>query len=257
MPSLSETQARFRLAVVDNASATPSMLVATAATAGRLAIYTRHYREALVRHLAGRFPTVEWLLGTTRFVAIAEPFVRTSPPTAPCMAEYGAGFAIALQHCEVARPLPYLGDVARLDWILGDVAVAIDLPPVTITTLAAWSPDRLPDLGLCLQPGTAYLRSNWPVDDLVRIRLGEGPPETLEFNTFQVALEVSGARGQFRIGRMDRAELEFRSALRAGATLGTAIEAALSNDPEFDASAALGELFAAELVVEILPPGAE
>jgi len=257
MPSLSETQAEFRLALVANDAAMPATLVAPAPLAGRLAIYRRHFREALIRHLAGRFPTVEWLLGTDRFVSLAEPFIRTSPPSAPCMAEYGAGYATALEHPDLAGSLPYLADTARLDWMLGDAAVAIDLPHIPITALAAWPADRLPDIRLRLQPGAGYVRSGWPIDDLVRIRLDEEPPKRLEFNAFPVALEIRGARGQFRIGRIDGADFAFRYALRDGATLGAAIEQALTSDPEFDVSAALGALFAEGLVVEILLPGTE
>ncbi len=257
MPSLSETQAAFRLAVVDRTGLTPTMLVAPAPTAGRLAIYRRHHHESLIRHLAGRFPTVEWLLGTARFVALAEPFIRTSPPGVPCMAEYGEGFAAALDHHGLAGELPYLADVARLDWMLGHAAVAISLPPLPITALGTWPADRLPDLRLVIQPGAGYLHSTWPVDDLVRVRLDERVPDRLEFTALPVALEVRGARGEFGIGRLDRAEFAFRAALRAGATLGAALEAGLSTNPGFDVPTALGALFAAELVVDILPPDAE
>lgn len=257
MPSLSETQAAFRLAVVDRTAATPAMLLAPAPVEGRLAIYRRHHRESLVRHLAGRYPTVEWLLGTARFVGLAEQFIHTSPPSVPCMAEYGAGFSAGLEHHDVAASLPYLADVGRLDWMLGDAAVAISLPPLAITALSEFPGDRLPDLGLRLQPGAHYLRSGWPVDDLVRIRLGDGPPDRLEFNALPVALEVRGARGQFGIGRLEPAESAFRSALCGATTLGAAIENALATDSEFDVPTALGALFAAGLVVDILPPDAE
>ena len=257
MPSLSETQAAFRLAVVDRAAATPAMLVAPVPTSGRLAIYRRHHREALVRHLAGRFPTVEWLLGTTRFVGLAEPFIRTSPPSVPCMAEYGEGFAAALQHHGLASELPYLADVARLDWMLGHAAVSISLPQLAITALGAWPGDRLPDLRLVLQPGAGYLHSSWPVDDLVRVRLDERVPDRLPFSASAVALEVRGARGEFGIGRLDRPEFVFRAALRAGATLGAALEDGLATNPEFDVPAALATLFAAGLVVDILSPVSE
>jgi hypothetical protein len=40
-------------------------------------------------------------------------------------------------------------------------------------------------------------------------------------------------------------------------TLGAALEAGLSTDPGFDVPAALGALFAAGLIVDILPPDAE
>ncbi len=257
MPSLSETQAAFRLAVTDRAVATPAMLVAPAPAAGRLEIYRRHHRESLVRHLAGRFPTVEWLLGTARFMGLAEPFIRTSPPGAPCMAEYGAGFSAALEHPDVAIWLPYLADVARLDWMLGDAAISLGLPAMAITALSAWPADRLPDLRLQLEPGARYLRSDWPVDDLVRVRLGEGAPDRLHFNALSVGLEVRGARGEFGIGRLEQGEFAFRTALCGGVALGAAIENALATDPEFDVPTALGALFARGLVVDILSPDAE
>jgi hypothetical protein len=167
------------------------------------------------------------------------------------MAEYGAGFVGALQWDEGTSALPYLEDVASLDWALGDVAVAVDGAALSITMLANYPPDSLPDLTLRLQPGLRYLRSGWPIDDLVRIRLSERPPDQLHFVPVAVALEIRGARGQFRIGRIEEAALKFRTALASGATLGAAIEGGLSVDPEFDAAAALAALFAEGLVVDI------
>lgn len=257
MPSLSETQSAFRMAVVDREHPTPPMLVAPASSTARLAIYRRHHFESLVRHLTGRFPTVEWMLGTPRFIALAEPFIRLSPPSAPCMAEYGEDFGGFLNRHAPAGTSPYIADIARLDWLLGNAAIAVEMPPVAIAALSAWPADRLPDLSLRLQPGVSYLASGWPIDDLVRVRLDERQPEQLEFLARAVALEVRGARGQFGIGRLDRAEFEFRSALQGRISLGAAIERGLSADPDFDVSAALATLFAAGLVADVLPTAAE
>lgn len=256
MPSLAETQSAFRLAVVDRDHPTPPMLVAPASATARLAIYRRHHFDSLVRHLTRRFPTVEWLLGTQRFIALAKPFIRLSPPKAPCMAEYGEDFADFLKGAPGGTP-PYIADIARLDWLLGNAAITVEAPPVVITALSAWPADRLPDLRLKLQPGVGYLASGWPIDDLVRIRLNESQPEQLEFIQCAVALEVRGARGQFGIGRLDRAEYEFRSALATGTVLRAAIEQALAADLEFDVSGALAALFAANLVADVLPTAVE
>lgn len=255
MPSLAELQADFRQAVAARNAHVPATVVAPVAAGARLAIYRRHYREALVRHLAGRFPTVEWLLGTPGFLAIADDHVRNAPPKAPCMAEYGSGFIDALRsNPEIAAAVPYALDVARLDWALGTVAVAIDEAALDIGGLASWPPERLPDLRLRLQPGLAYVEAAWPVDDLVRIRLSDGVPDPLHFTAAAVAFEVRGARGQFRIGRLDLPELKFRSSLAAGDALGSAIGAALSIDPDFAVSAALAAVFSEGLVVEIQSP---
>jgi hypothetical protein len=251
MPSLAETQSDFRRAVTQPGSAVPAMLVAPTSAAARFAIYRRHHRESLMRHVVGRFPTVAWLLGSDAMSALATAFVASHPPSRPCLAEYGAGFIEAVRASSASSLSPYLVDVAQLDWDLGDVAVAIDRPPFAITALAGHPPDSLPDLCLGLQPGLRYVRSPWPVDDLVRIRLGARPPEQLHFTPFPVHLEIRGARGSFAIGRLDSPVLDFRASLSRRETLGGAIACALEDDPDFDVSAALAALFAEGLVVDI------
>jgi len=255
MPSLHETQAAFRDAIVSLDPQLPTSLIAPAPLAGRLAIYRRHFREALVRHIVGRFPTVEWLIGSRAIAELAEPFVRASPPTAPCLAEYGSDFVGALRLSD-GMP-PYLADVGVLDWALGDVAVAIDHAPLSIAALASHPAESLPDLDLRLQPGVRYRRSDWPVDELVQIRLSEKAPDHLHFVPHAVALEIRGARGQFRIGRLDPAAYEFRSLLAVGEPLGIAIAGALAADPSFDVSGAIAAVFAEGLVVEVSPSNQE
>jgi hypothetical protein len=254
MLSLSEVQAQFRAAVVARDAAAPAMLTAPVPVGGRLEIYRRHYREALARHIVGRYPTVEWLLGSDRMRPLAEQYIRVSPPTAPCMAEYGAGFVEALKWDLTTSAVPYVHEVAELDWHLGGVSVATSGPALAISALADHPAERLPDLGLRLQPGTRYLESGWPIDELVRIRLGEQPPEQLEFKPYSVALEISGARGQFRITRLDRPVFKFRAALATGDALGDAVTAGVAVDPNFDFSLALATVFAEGLVIDIISP---
>ncbi len=251
MPALADLQTEFRRAVAHPGAEVPAQLTAPVAAAARLTIYRRHYRDALVRHLAGRFPTVEWLIGTRSFIDTAGEHVRRSPPGTPCMAEYGQSFIDAL----AGHAVPYAADAARLDWALGTVAVAIDAPAIGIGDLGAWPAERLPDLGLSLQPGLAYLDLAWPVDDLVRIRLEDRDSRDLPSAPAAMRIEVRGARGQFQMRRLAPAAWAFRSSLEAGGTLGEAIEAALAVDACFDVSAGLAALFSEGLVVGVRPAG--
>lgn len=254
MLSLSETQAQFRAAVETPDSPVPAMLVAPAPLAGRLDIYRRHYREGLTRHLLGRYPTVEWLLGSRRMIAVLDRFIVQSPPIAPCMAEYGQALIAALRADAVAQDVPYVADVAELDWHLGNVSVAIDQPALEITRLAEFPGEMLPDLVLNLQPGLRFMTAGWPVDELVRIRLSEQQPETLAFAPGAVALQLRGARGTFGIARLTPAVLAFRAALAEGLPLGDAIAAALAADAAFDLPTGLATLFAEGLVSAIALP---
>jgi hypothetical protein len=255
--SLAESQTIFRQAIAQAPEAeTPSMLTAPRGAAERFAIYRRHHRESLTRHIRGRFPTVEWLVGTPRMMDVATTFVGQTPPSAPCMAEYGLAFAEHLASSSIGQDLPYLTDLALLDWHLGDVAVAIDLPAVPISDLAQVNPDSLPDLTFRLQPGLRYLQSDWPVDDLVRVRLSERAPEQLSFAPMPVAVEIRGARGRFSLSRLSPAALCFRATLAETAPLGDAMQGALDTEAAFDASAGLGSLFSEGLVTAFhLPKG--
>lgn len=253
MLSLADTQARFRGALDSGREAAVRALIAAGPRMERrLAIYQRHHHGSLSRHLCGRFPTVEWLLGTDAMASLASAFAADHLPTAPCMAEYGGGFPAFVAASEPGRRLPYLTFAASLDWLLGQTAVAIDSEPLAITALAGFPPDRLPDLRLDLRPGTRYLAADWPVDTLVKLRLSETVPDTLRLAAEPVRLEVTGARGAFSIDRLDPGTFAFRASLARGHSIGTAADTGLAAQPAFDAGAALAGLFAGRLVTSIL-----
>lgn len=259
MPALAEAQAHLHRAIGGgDPAAALALLVGRFDPAQRLEIYRHHHRQSLARHIIGRFPTIAWLLGSERMLTLARDFIGTHPPTAPCMAEYGGAFPRFLADAAETARHPYLPAAAAIDWALGEIAVAIDHPPLAIAVLAGEEQERLPDLGLRLQPGMRLLRAAWPVDDLVRLRLGEAPPERFILDPQDVHLQLAGARGAFTIQRLDPGSFAFRAALAGGASIGSAAAEAFaaeaSADPSFDAGAALAALFTAGLVTAITAP---
>ena len=250
MPSLSETQAAFREAVTGTPpDALLARLRAPADPLLRLDIYRRHHRESFRRHLRGRYPTLEWLLGTGRLVEIADATLRQSPPHAPSLAEYGCELIAVLRSDAPGLP-PYLADVALLDWHLGCLSVAVDAQAIGLDALAKVEPAHLAEISLTLQPGLAYVASGWPVDELVHLRHQANAPEQLAFQPRPTNLELRGARGRFAIRRLDPGAFAFRSRLAAGATLAAAAEQAVQDLPSFDLPAALASLFAEGLVID-------
>ena len=152
---LAETQHRFRKALgAADASAVLSLIGGVPDAARRMEIYRRHHRESLVRHLRRRFPTIEFLVGSEPMTRLAQEFIAANAPMAPCMAEYGGEFARFIGTTPEAGRHPYLRAAAEIDWLLGEVAVAVDAPPLPVAALAAFPPERLPELVLRLQPGT-------------------------------------------------------------------------------------------------------
>lgn len=254
MPSLAETQTRFRHAIgTDNGEMAGTGIVAPGDSSERLAIYRRHFRESFRRHLRGRFPTLEWLLGTPRMIELADAVVRTRPPRMPSLAEYGSELASALEG-ELGKGLPpYLSSVAWMDWHLGNAAVSVAGETLAIASLASIDPGKLGDTVLAVQPGAFYLAADWPVDTLLGLRLSKNPPDRLEFEPERVWLELRGARGAFSFTRLDTGSFAFRSSLQQGLALGVAAEAGLRSDVAFDIPAALAALFADGLVIALRP----
>jgi len=250
VPSLAEAQTRIRDAVVLGAMADAApLLVGGRDPIARLAVHHRHYQASLVEAVLRHFPGVVWLTGESFTRAAATDFVRWFPPTIPCIAEYAEGFPDFLARRSGVGLLPYLLWFARLEWHLGQVALAVDRPPLRMEGLAAFEPAVLPDLVLGLQSGLRFLETPWPVDDLARFHLTRAAPDRFVLQPAPVWLQVRGARGSIRIDRLDPAIFAFRNAIARGLPLASAAEQALAIDPSFDPGGALASLIADELAV--------
>ncbi|WP_445504691.1 HvfC/BufC family peptide modification chaperone [Microvirga sp. G4-2] len=252
MPSLADVQTWIRDAVVLGAIADVApLLVGGGDPIARLAIHRRHYEASLVEAILRRFPGVVWLAGETFTRAAAADFVRWFPPAAPCIAEYAEHFPDFLARCVGTEQMPYVQWFARLEWHLGQVALAIDEPPLHVQGLAAFEPAVLPDLVLGLQGGLRFLEAPWPVDDLAMLHLTGAAPDRFVLQPTAVWLQVRGARGSIRIDRLDPGTFAFRSAIAQGLPLGGAAEQALDSDPAFDPGGALTSLLADDLAISV------
>lgn len=255
MLPLAKVQQRLRDTVVGG-SADPvlPLLVGGGAPSRRLAIHQRHYQASLVDALLGKFPACAWVLGTPIVAEAARAFVRCHPPTAPCVAEYGAAFPEFIAVHAEARLFPCVQSLARLEWDIGHIAIAIDACPIGMDALAMIDAALLPDAHLTLQPGVRYLDLEWPVDELIKLYLSDSKPQDFHLKPAALCIELRGTRGTFHINRVDRATFAFRSAIAEGSSIGAAAERALDADPDLDVGGALAALIADNLAVAVALP---
>ena len=255
MPTLAETQLRFRDAVVhgdmQHVSSLASLLLGGRSPEKRLIVHQRNYRQSLVDALLTKFPATGWLLGTQTLTEAATRFIRECPPQAPCIAEFGAGFPDFLSLSPAAMRAPYVREFAELEWYVGKVAIAVSGIPVALEELSTIQAEALPDTLLELQPGLHYLNISWPVDELMELYLSETIPEHFELLPARVCIEVRGARGEFRFSRLDPAQATFRKAISEGHSIGDAAESALEADAGFDPGRGLVALVDAGLIQAI------
>lgn len=250
MPSLSETQAAVRAAVVEShTDAAAPLLVGGGSPLRRLAIHRRHYHASLIDTLRGRFPATAWLIGDDAIVAAASQYVIAHPPRVFCMAEFGEAFPEWLSQRDGLANLPYLKAFASLEWEVGRVSVAVTQSLLDLAWLQTQSAGALAGTGLVLQTGAAWLAADHNVDDLMRVFLSGSAPDEFTLVHAPHWIEVRGGRGDIHLRRLPAGEWHMRRALAGGASIERAAAAALDADPACDPGGALVHLIADGLVV--------
>lgn len=111
MSDLATFQASFAKAVLaDGQPGVPFRSLA-------FAVYRNTSARGAVEALRASFPTVDALIGPDMFTEVALDFRRDAPPAGPVLSDYGAAFPAFLARQPWTSELPYLADVAKLDWL--------------------------------------------------------------------------------------------------------------------------------------------
>jgi hypothetical protein len=201
------------------------------------------YRDSVLSNLAAAveatYPVVGAIVGTEFLAAAVRRYAREVPSRCADLNAYGDAFDRFLADYPPAASLPYLPDVARLEWAVQQVFVAPDAPPQDMTRLAATPPEAWGELRFRLDPGHALLDSPFP---LVRIWEVNQPGYAGDFNVnFATAQHVLVHRRPAGtvVEALTPADYAFVITLKAEATLADAVDAAVAADAVFDLSATL------------------
>lgn len=243
MPTLRETQDLLREALLGEPEPKLVDLVESDGldARGRLAVYRHHVFTTLTATLEAAFPVVCQLVDRRFFGYVADAFIRQHPPDNPCLDEYGSAFPGFLGAFEACEGLPYLPDVARLEWAIHVAARTPDGAPLDPTLLGSVAPADMGRLRFVPRAGRAYLVSPWPVDRIWRAHQGDSEPMP-DLAMGGACLEISPSRDGVLLRPLEPAVLTFRKALSRGMTLGEAMEEALLRDPGLDFSRLIKDL---------------
>jgi hypothetical protein len=245
MPKLHDLQRGIRIAVLGgDASAVRDAILSEGLPAeARLQIHRNHLRTTLTEALKATFPVVCRLVDERFFAFAADTYIQGHPPSTPCLFEYGDSFPGFLEAFPPCRSLPYLADVARLEWALNAALHAAEEPPALPTALMQVRAVDRPHLVFRLQPSLRLLASPWPVDRIWAANQPDTDPEqTVDIDAGGVQLEARRQGDSVAFRRLAAAPFTFRQALAGRQTLESAAAAALAADPNFDLAAALADL---------------
>lgn len=204
--------------------------VADPAFARAVAIHRNTAFKAATDALADNFPVLRTLSGDEAFAACARAFVVAKPPSEPRLCVYGARFADFVLAYEPFAALPWLTDVAALEWLCVEALFASDALALDGVGIAAGLD---PVRALPLHPAVRFSRLGSPAASIWLAHQTGAPVDALERITWspEVVL-VTRPHDSLIVGPIDPGALAFLEACVAGFPLEQAAAAAAATDAD-------------------------
>ncbi|MEP6875842.1 MAG: DNA-binding domain-containing protein [Burkholderiales bacterium] len=214
----------------------------------RLAIYRANVTAAVTKALGAAYPVVRQVVGESFFDGLVRAYQRVVPSTSGDLFDHGAAFAVFVAEFPHTQSLPYLADLARLEWAVHRAYGAEDAQPLDQQALAQVAPNRQAAIRLEWAAGTAVVDSNFPVARVWLIHQSNFDGDfKVDWSVRECALV---AREGFRVAvsPLGAGDAAFVASGLAGAALGASAEVALAADPGFDLGHLLGRLMASNVI---------
>ena len=234
MPTLLETQEAMLRALVskDYENAASQIVDDGFSAAERLDIYRNTFLSSLTGALRISYPAVHRLVGEEFFEAAAQCFIEAYPPQGAYLNAYGAGFGDFLAQFPPAASLPYLADVARLEWAVNCALHAEEstaLDQERLEAVANFPPDRLV---LIPHPSVSLLRLDHAAEAIWRAVLAEDDDglSNIDILAGPEWLLIERTANGVEVLRVGEDEWRFAGTLYAGETLEKALDIVLDAD---------------------------
>lgn len=186
MTQLAELQKRFQQTVLHPGREHSIAWVSAAgraAPATQLSVYKHAYRTRLCEVLTADYPAVAMAVGDARFEQLCSEYIDAYPSCFFSLRDFGRYLPECLagkcEQQEEYREMPWLVELARFEWTLGQAFDAADAPVFTEQQMAAVAPHEWPGLSFVFHPSVQRLDLEWNVPEIWRA-LTADPPVPVE-----------------------------------------------------------------------------
>ena len=218
----------------------------------RLAIYRHNVFATLTGALRDLYPVTESILGAPFFSHLATQFICATPSPSGDLNMFGREWPDFLAACAKTDNLPYLHDVASLEWAWHMAFHAAESPRFQLSKLASVPSEQHATLRFTLHPSVLLIASPFPI-----VRIWEvNQPDYVD----EVAInwEVPGdfalvARDdvEIKIHSISHANFEFLRAIQSDASFEMAAEKAFKVDVDFDLQGSLLAAIQSNVIVDL------
>lgn len=209
----------------------------------RFGVYRNNVVVSLSESLMATYPTILAMVGEEFFRAMAREFVTAHPPQSAILAHYGAGFGGFMDTFEPVSALPYLGDVARLEFAWLIAYNAKDNAPLAPENLQTIDPEHLADLTFDMHPACQLLSCSHAAYSIWAAHKQEDPAGVMA-NLTDHPEDILITRPQWDVTviSLPAGGYAFIKALSDGESLGEAATQAAKADSAFNFAQNLGGL---------------
>jgi hypothetical protein len=239
MPTLLEVQQAMHVSLVQSHDPAITAFLAEPAAVARLNIYRNTFMTSLTKALRLCYHVVQRLVGEEFFEAAAQLFVTQNPPRAAYLDQYGSDFPEFLRHLQPAASVPYLADMASLEWAVNCALHALDAELLELSKLASVAPDDQYRVRLVAHPSVRLLSVSYPVDVIWRAVLAgdDGALGSVNLGAGPAHLLVERRAAGVELARLEEPAWRFAERLFAGEP----IQLVVDSTSGIDASAVLAD----------------
>jgi len=253
VPALHEIQRALRDCVYSseqNCSAGTHVRANGLNGARRIAVYRNNTRSSLTGALRAVYPVVCRLVGDGFFDFAADRYITQYPSRYGDLHAYGREFGDFLDRFEPARSLPYLPDVARMEWACHEAYHAADHGPLDFSRLAEITSDRHGSIIFHLHPSARMIVSKYPVLEIWRANQDGNEDRRVDLDSGGIRLLVLRPAYEIEFHPLSTGEFTMLQHLARHHDLETSMPAVLATDHEFNLDACLRRFAQSGVIVD-------
>jgi hypothetical protein len=189
----------------------------------RLAVYVDGYPARVQEAIEEQFPALAHVVGPGAFTDLVLRYIERIPLRSYNLNDAGAELPRFLANDPLTAGLPFLPDLAQLEWHVARAFHAFEEPALDPRPLTHWTPEQWERALLRFQPGTALVTSDWPIREIWDCR--DTPIETIDIdlNDRPDCVLVRRAGDAVVCESLDVREADALAALMVGHTIGSTI----------------------------------
>lgn len=201
-----------------------------------IAIYRHNTFANLTGALADVYPVAQRIVGADFFRQMAGEYIERYPSASGDIQQYGSSFANFVSSYVPVKKLPYLTDVAALEWAYHEAFhAAVPPPSIMHIKLAEIPMNKANQVRFRLHPACRLVRSDYPISHIWRANQAEFKQNDLiDLNEGDAYLLLRRPKFDVEIADVSAADFACLSTLYNGEILERAVENASAIDPNFD-----------------------